>query len=466
MPTSMPNPTPSSDTALPEAMPLPGEASSSVGGLNGSAPSKNPSRRHALALAGAAGATLALSLMSTGCGIDASGASSSSDTTDATASQGNAADSTAGNTGNTSDITSEADALAAQQEALKAQAASIISSMTLEQKIYQLFVVDPEALTGYDLVTAAGDATRESLAARPVGGIIYFGQNLIDPDQTRTMLSNTQQYAREISGVPLLLCVDEEGGTVARIARNEAFGVTNPGNMCDMGATGDTTAAYDVAAYMGDYLTDLGFTVDFAPVCDVADNPDSDTMALRSFGSDPELVASMVEAQVQGFTDAGILCTGKHFPGIGAAVGDSHNVGIEISKTLDELAADELIPFDRAIQAGIPLIMVGHLSLPVACGTDTPACLEPQVITGMLRERLGFDGLVITDSLGMGAITLYHAADEAAVLALQAGADLLLMPEDFDLAVSGVRAALEGGTLTEARIDESLTRILVTKLGL
>ena len=345
------------------------------------------------------------------------------------------------------------------------QARATLATMTLEQKVHQMFVVTPEALTQVDVATLASETTRAALQAHPVGGIAYFAQNLTDPEQTRTLLANTQAMALELNGVPLLLGVDEEGGTVARIARNAAFGVTNPGDMRDVGAAGDSTYARDVALTIGTYLRDLGFNLDFAPVCDVASNPDSDVMALRSFGSEPQLVADMVGAQVEGFGQAGMLCSAKHFPGIGAALGDSHEVQIVSEKSVEELAAEELIPFERAINSGVPLVMVGHLSLPNATGSEEPACLNPQVATGILRERLGFGGLAISDSLSMGAVTQYHGSGEAAVLAIQAGMDLLLMPEDFALALEGVLSAIADGTLTEERIDESVARILALKFS-
>ena len=345
------------------------------------------------------------------------------------------------------------------------RARSQLDSMTLEQKVHQMFFVTPEKLTGVDTVTQAGETTRAALQARPVGGIAYFADNLTDPEQTRTLLSDTQAMARELTGIPLLPSVDEEGGTVARIARNAAFGVENPGDMRDVGSTGDTSYAHDVALTIGTYLRDLGFNLDFAPVCDIASNPDSDVMARRSFGDDPQLVADMVAAQVEGFAQAGMPCSAKHFPGIGAALGDSHDVNIVSEKSVEELAIEELIPFERVVSAGVPLVMVGHLSLPVATGSDEPACLNPHVVTDLLRDRLRFAGLIISDSLEMGAVTQLHDSAEAAVLGIQAGLDLLLMPEDFDTALEGVMAALADGTITEDRIDESVSRILTLKFS-
>ncbi|MEG1517007.1 MAG: glycoside hydrolase family 3 N-terminal domain-containing protein [Raoultibacter sp.] len=210
-----------------------------------------------------------------------------------------------------------------------------LATMTLEQKGAQLFILQPEALTNVDVVTQAGNVTKDALSTFPVGGLIYFGKNLTGPDQTRTMLSNTQDYATTNNGLPLFLCVDEEGGTVARIGGNPAYSVPVIGNMVDTGATGDPSQAHTVGVTIGTYLQDLGFTVDFAPDADIANNPEANVMALRSFGSDATLVANMVQAELQGFMQTGVLPCVKHFPGIGSALGDSHDESIATNASID-----------------------------------------------------------------------------------------------------------------------------------
>lgn len=231
------------------------------------------------------------------------------------------------------------------EDPLTVRANEIIDGMTLEQKAAQPFVVTPEAITGVDTATLATEATRAALEAYPVGGIVYFQKNLVNEQKTRDMLANTQTYAREVTGLPAFLCVDEEGGTVSRIGGNPGFAVTNVGDMCDVGALGDTDYARNIAANIGSYLRDLGFNVDFAPDADIANNPASDTMALRSFGSSAAAVSPMVKAQVEGFLSSDMLCAAKHFPGIGGAEGDSHDTSIYSSKTVDEMAQEELLPF-------------------------------------------------------------------------------------------------------------------------
>ncbi|MBM6774830.1 glycoside hydrolase family 3 protein [Olsenella profusa] len=347
---------------------------------------------------------------------------------------------------------------------LEAEVTDRLAAMTLEQKVWQLFVVRPEAVTGVSVQTAAGEATRAALVERPVGGIVYFAANLLDADQTRQMLSNTMSYGREVTGLPLLLAVDEEGGTVSRVGGNPGFGVDNVGDMCDVGATGDAQQAYDVAAHISDYLSYLGFNLDFAPDADIANNPNGE-MGLRSFGATADAVCPMVAAQVRGFTDGGMLCCAKHFPGIGGALGDSHDARIYSEKTVDELRAEELRPFEAAIAEDVPMIMVGHLSLPNVTGDDDPASVSSEVVTGILREELGYEGVVITDSMGMGAATSSLPDDRLAVEALLAGVDIVLMPADLDAAYQGVLDAVTSGELSGERVDASVARVLRLKLG-
>lgn len=342
-----------------------------------------------------------------------------------------------------------------------------IKALSPEQKVAQLFVVTPESITGVGVTIAAGETTRQALLEYPVGGICYFAQNLQTPEQTKEMLQNSQEFSEGACGLPLLTCVDEEGGTVTRIASNEAFGVEDVGDMAAIGEAGSTSDAQDAAYYVGSYLKDLGFNVDFAPVADIATSDDK-TMALRSFGQTPEDVAPMVAAQVRGFAKAGILCSAKHFPGIGSAEGDSHNVSIYTDASLDDMRAWSLVPFEAAIKEQVPLVMVGHLTCAglTDANTDLPASLNPAVIDGILRKQLGYEGLVITDSLEMEAAVQACEPNQQAVLAIQAGADLVLMPKDFEQAYNGLLEAVREGEVSESRIDESLRRIISAKLGL
>lgn len=351
------------------------------------------------------------------------------------------------------------------EEALTLRIEDAIDSLTLEEKIAQLFIIRPEAITGVGTVIQAGEATGEALKQHPVCGICYFSENLIDPEQTKAMLENTWDFGYAANGLPLFLAVDEEGGTVARIAGNEAFGQTDVGDMADIGTTGDAQKAREAATHIAGYLKPLGFNLDFAPVLDIANNPNSKVMQERSFGADAELVARMGSAQIEGFTEAGMVCCAKHFPGIGASEGDSHEVSIYTSKTLDELRSVELVPFATAIESKVPMIMMGHLSAPNIVGDNTPASLSRTMVTDVLRADMGYDGIVITDALEMAAAEGVYADEELGLLAIEAGCDIALMPPDYNAAYEGILQAAQSGRLKETRIDESLRRILKVKFA-
>ena len=341
-----------------------------------------------------------------------------------------------------------------------------LEEMTLEEKVAQLFIIQPEAILDVGTAVAAGDATREAIDKYPVGGFIYFGENLQSKEQTREMLHNVQAYSTERTGFPAFLSVDEEGGTVARVAGTGNFDVPDIGDMADIGAAGDVDAAKQVGEDIGSYLAELGFNLDFAPVADVLSNPENTVVRKRSFGSDPELVSDMAIAVSDGLEEKGLLSAYKHFPGHGATSADTHKGYAYTDKTLEELEACELIPFQRCIADGAKIIMAAHISVPNVTGDDTPTSLSKTMVTDILREKMGYTGLVVTDAMNMGAITEEYTSAEAAVKALQAGVDVVLMPENYQQAYQGVLDAVADGTLTEERIDESVTRILTVKLDM
>ncbi|MGM9677897.1 MAG: glycoside hydrolase family 3 protein [Butyricicoccus sp.] len=343
---------------------------------------------------------------------------------------------------------------------------SCLEDMTLEEKVAQLFIIQPEAILDVGTAVAAGDATREAINQNPVGGFIYFGDNLQSKEQTQEMLKNVQTYSMERTGFPAFLSVDEEGGTVARVAGTGNFDIPKIGDMADIGAAGDVEAAKQVGGDIGSYLAELGFNLDFAPVADVLSNPENTVVRDRSFGSDPELVSDMAIAVSDGLEEKGILSTYKHFPGHGATAADTHKGYAYIDKTLEELEACELIPFQRCIADGAKIIMAAHISAPNVTGDDTPTSLSKTMVTDILREKMGYTGLVVTDAMNMGAITEEYTSAEAAVKALQAGVDVVLMPENYQQAYQGVLDAVADETLTEERINESVTRILTVKLDM
>ena len=347
-------------------------------------------------------------------------------------------------------ISAEADKLARDTRA----------SMTEDEKIWQLFYVTPELLTGVETATRAGDSTKNALEEQPVGGIIYFAKNLENRAQTQEMLHNTKAYTK----IPLFLGTDEEGGTVSRVGSNPEMGVPSVGDMRSLGKQQDPAVVHAAGQDIGGGLHALGFNLDFAPVADVAQGADS-VIGSRSFGSDPELCASLAGVIVKSLRAEGIVSCLKHFPGYGSATVDDHNGTSIVEKSLSELEACDLIPFQSIIasEGSVPFVMVSHLSYPNVTGSDTPADLSASIVTDILRDKLEYQNVIITDSHSMASITDHYSAGDAAVKALEAGCDMILMPSDLQAAFDAVKAAVADGTLSQARIDESVLRILTVK---
>lgn len=329
---------------------------------------------------------------------------------------------------------------------------SSISAMPLEDKVAGLFIVTPEALTGVSTATQAGEGTQEALNKWGIGGLIYFDKNIKDREQITEMLSSTVSKSK----YPIFLAVDEEGGSVSRVAKS-GIDVTKVDDMASIGETGDTAQAHEAGLTIGNYLKELGFNLDFAPVADVAGEGKS-AMGDRVFGSDAQLVGDMVANLVEGIEGTGVSSCLKHFPGIGAAEEDTHDGRVETAKTLDEMRSQDFIPFQAGIEAGADFVMVSHITV-AAVEEAVPSSLSKTIMSDVLREELGFQGVIITDALNMSAITEYYTTEEAAVMAIQGGADMLLMPDDFEKAYEAVLTAVQDGTIPEERIDESLKRI-------
>ncbi|MCH4071674.1 glycoside hydrolase family 3 protein [Pseudoramibacter sp.] len=339
-----------------------------------------------------------------------------------------------------------------------------VKHMTTEEKVGQLFIVTPDQLTGSH-VTAADAATREAIAKTQPGGLIYFDDNLKNPAQTQALLKDTRKIYNDL-GLPVpFLAVDEEGGEVARVAHNPAFGVQNVGDMRAVGRTGNPAKAAAVGTTLGTYLKGLGFNLDFAPDADVLTNPANTVVARRSFGTDPALVKQMSEAEARALSACGVLPCLKHFPGHGATTGDTHTGTAATDKTLDQMMQAELVPFND-VNAYAPMIMAGHIAAPKVTGDNTPACLSHKMVTDVLRGKLHYRGVITTDSLQMGAVTQSEAPGQAAVSALEAGCDVILMPDDFPAARAAVLAAVQKGTLSEKQLNASVTRILKCKAQL
>ena len=342
----------------------------------------------------------------------------------------------------------------------KERAEKILSAMSLSDMVYQMLFITPEALTGIGLAVAAGETTKNALAQYPVGGLIYFAGNFQDRVQTKQMLENTQAYAK----IPLFLAVDEEGGRVSRLGDNPAMGTTKQPPMQKIGETGDATKAYAVGKVLAADLKALGLNVNFAPDADVLLHEENTEIGDRAFGTDAEVVSAMVANVVKGLEDNGVSSTLKHFPGHGSTYVNSHNGTSESKRTLEELRKNELLPFQAGIAAGADFIMVSHMTLVNAGIEKVPCSVSEAVITDLLKDELGYKGIVITDSFQMGAITQLYTAGQAAVKAVQAGVDMLLMPEDFKAAHAAILQAVERGEIAQARIEESVKKILALKI--
>lgn len=336
------------------------------------------------------------------------------------------------------------------------KAAAYLAGMTQEEKLWQLFLVSPESLTGVGLATRAGETTKEALQEKPVGGLCYFAANLEDRDQVLEMLGNTKSYAK----TPLFLGLDEEGGLVSRAGSNEALGVTKFEAAAEYGARADMAEVYQVGETMAKELTALGFNLNFAPVADVLVEAENTEIGSRAYSSDPSVASAMVAAMVQGLEQNGMVSCLKHFPGHGSTLTDSHEGTAVSTRTVEEMRQAEWEPFRAGIEKGVSFVMLSHLTNENL--SQKPASLSGEVVT-LLREELGFEGVIITDSMQMGAITEQYGSGEAAVQALEAGVDMILIPADLQAAYDGVQQALTDGRLTWDAIDQHVLRILTVK---
>ncbi len=338
---------------------------------------------------------------------------------------------------------------------VKVRAEELLSGMTLREKLCQLMIVRPEVLTGESPVTAAGETTRLALETYPVGGLIYSVDNLVTQEQTREMITNTQSYSK----LPLFISADEEGGNVGRLMYK--LGTTWVNSMYSYKDEGADTA-YSNAKTIGTDMVSCLFNTDFAPVADVWTNPDNTVIGDRAYSDNFEQAAELVASAVRGFTDSGVICCLKHFPGHGDTSTDTHEGAAVVSKSLDELRAGEFLPFVSGIEAGADMVMIGHIT--VTSVDPEPATISKAIITDVLRGELGWDGVVISDSLDMGALAGYDNG-EVCVKFLEAGGDILLGIPDIETALTALEAAVTDGRLTESRIDESVQRVLELKIS-
>lgn len=345
-----------------------------------------------------------------------------------------------------------------------------ISEMTLHEKIGQMFFLRLEALKdltddqiGQYTTTYAGTAITEKMkevfAAYPVGGFTIFAHNVVNPSQ----LTKMDKDIHDLGNYPLI-SIDEEGGRVTRIAKNTLFQVKNVGTMLSIGNTGNKQNAFNAGSYIGTYLSKYDIDIDLAPVADVFSNPKNTVIGDRSFSSSPNVAAEMSSAYLGGLKSVNVEGCLKHFPGHGDTSDDSHYVGVKTEKTWEQMLSCEMIPFKKCIESGARIIMTAHICTPNVTPLDLkPASLNYEILTGKLRGELGYEGLIVTDGIEMGAISSEYGIPEASVMAIQAGVDVVLIPMRYKKCIDAVEEAVSKGIITEARINESVERILKLK---
>lgn len=300
---------------------------------------------------------------------------------------------------------------------------------------------------------------QELMEIKP-GGYILMVPNITTFAQTKQMLEGIDKISRleyGVEGLPMILATDEEGGNVQRLLYVQDKEATDVPYMYDVGKTGDEKLAFEIGKVIGEEVRSLGLNLTFAPDVDVFSNPENEVIGKRSFSEDKDVVAKMALKVASGIESVGVGVAYKHFPGHGDTSIDSHVALPVISKSWGELEQVELYPFRRAIEAGAEMIMVGHIAVN---GSEVPASLSEEVVSEMLKDKMGFSGLAVTDALNMGAVMEKYTNSEIAVKAVKAGEDLLLMPADVREARDAILMAVERGEITEERIDESVRKIL------
>lgn len=357
---------------------------------------------------------------------------------------------------------------------------NIINSMTLEEKIGQMLMPDfrywgKDSQGNFIPFTVMNEKVGNIIKKYHLGGVILFKENVANTEQTTRLVNGLQKA----SDIPLLITIDQEGGLVTRLQT----GTNMPGNMA-LGAAHDLNITEKVGKAMGEELNALGINVNFAPVLDVNVNPENPVIGIRSFGGDPQLVANQGYAYIKGLQSTGVAATAKHFPGHGDTATDPHLGVSVVSHSLEQLETIDFIPFKRAIDEGIDMIMTAHVTVPALDndkiiskkdGTEVgiPATLSKKILTGVLREKLGFNGVIVTDAMNMKAIADHFGKTEAVIKAINAGTDIVLMPvsvwnesaeAELNDLFNVILASVKNGTISENRINESVRRIIAMKI--
>ena len=328
---------------------------------------------------------------------------------------------------------------------------NIIDDMDAAEKAGQLIMADFRTNADGTGMTVLSDEAKDALQEYYIGGVILFAENLDTKEQTQQLTYDLQAAAH----LPLFIGIDEEGGLVSRLNKSNIEHETFPpaAEMEDVSWAGTS---------IGSSLGELGINVDFAPVADVNTNPDNPVIGTRAFSSDPQAAASKAAEFISALQKMGVSACAKHFPGHGDTAMDSHLGETYVEHDMERLRSVEFVPFEQAIAAGTDFIMAGHIKTPNATTDGLPATLSSEML-GILRNDLNFDGIIITDAMNMGAIVDQYGSGESAVMAVQAGVDIVLMPADLQEAAEALTAAIKKGDISEERVNEALWHVLSLK---
>ncbi len=328
----------------------------------------------------------------------------------------------------------------------------LFDSMTLEEKIGQMLIID---FQGQNITDNELNLLRE---IKP-GGFILFGENFTTYNQTLELIKSI----KATNDIPMFISVDEEGGRVSRLSGLSDVQMLDIPPMLRVGNTDDKELAYQVGKIIGQRLNVFGINMDFAPILDIYSNPNNTVIGDRAFGTDATKVYTMASQVAKGLNEQNIISVYKHFPGHGDTSADSHYELPVVTKSLEELEKLELIPFQKAIDDGAEVIMVAHIAMPNITSDNTPSSLSKEIITDLLKNKMGYDNLVITDSLKMKAITDNYSEKDIYKLAINAGVDILLMPQNPQNAINLIKEMIENNEIDEEKINDSVLKILRLK---
>lgn len=330
---------------------------------------------------------------------------------------------------------------------------SRLKKMTIDEKIGQLIIA------GFDGITV-NDELQSLILEKYIGGVILFSKNVESASQV-VALNNEIKEINKVNKSPIFISVDEEGGLVSRMPSEFKDIPTNS----DIAKYDDEDLSYNIGKVIGEEISSLGFNMDFAPVLDINSNPDNPVIGNRSFGDNEAIVSKLGIATMKGLKDSNIIATVKHFPGHGDTSVDSH-VGLPVVENdLERLKSFELVPFQKAIDEGVDMVMVSHIMLPKIDEND-PATLSKTIVTDILRKDMNYNGVVVTDDMTMGAIINNYDIGEAAVKSINAGVDIVMVCHQYEnvtKVIDAIKEAVNNGSITEERIDKSVERILKLK---